>query len=119
MPPWMTSLLRLEVSWPWRGFRSRTTSSGCEGARRAATARPTTPAPMTTTPVSARLSLVALAAAALRLGARRGTDLGGAGRACPGRDAGRRVDAPLDPAGAEAVGGQQRVHRLARLAVAV
>src|SRR6266536_569872 len=48
----MTSLFRLEVSWPCRARRSRTTTSVVE-ARRAATASPTTPAPITATPVSA------------------------------------------------------------------
>src|SRR5207249_3544832 len=52
MPPWITSLLRLEVSCPCRARRSRITTSVL-GARRAATASPTTPAPMTATPVSA------------------------------------------------------------------
>src|SRR5262245_21116404 len=37
---------------PWRGLRSTTRRPGCSGARRAATARPTTPAPMIVTPVS-------------------------------------------------------------------
>src|SRR5262245_28242017 len=53
MPPWMTSLFRLEVSVPWRSRRSSRTRSGCDGASRAATARPTTPAPTTVTGVSA------------------------------------------------------------------
>src|SRR6188508_336798 len=48
----MTSLLRAEVSWPWRSRRSTITRSGWRGARRAAMARPTTPPPMTVRPVS-------------------------------------------------------------------
>src|SRR5437870_5448007 len=50
----MTSLLRLEVSKPWRSCRSSSSRSGSSRARRAATARPTTPAPTTVSPVSAK-----------------------------------------------------------------
>src|SRR5687768_11449553 len=48
----MTSLLRLDCAVPWREARSSSTRSGKRGASRAATASPTTPAPMTVTPVS-------------------------------------------------------------------
>src|SRR5262245_10516179 len=48
----MTWLLRLDVSMPCRGLRSRSTRSGNSGASRAATASPTTPAPTTVRPVS-------------------------------------------------------------------
>src|SRR6266850_4493112 len=52
MPAWITSLLRLEVSMPGRALRSTTTTEW-RGARRAAMARPTTPAPTIATSVSA------------------------------------------------------------------
>src|SRR5262245_27143666 len=53
MPAWITSLLRLLVTLPWRSRRSRITRSGKRSASRAAIARPTTPAPTIVTLVSA------------------------------------------------------------------
>src|SRR5690348_7427764 len=54
----MTSLLRLEVSCPQLGCRSRSTTS-VRPERRAATARPTAPPPITTTPKSAMPKILA------------------------------------------------------------